>query len=295
MPIPSYFPEGGWNDENFRSPEGLRMLKHYLKITSRWRRSGIKRLTTLANKRFNKLLRDLIAQVEKDYEVRSGTRSAKNVRVTLDPVGDQNLWASAISDVLTEFNVGFSIDAAPIYEDTMTGVVKETTSILYGREAFKSELNRLRPKARNLASRVTNISQTTRTRLAREIQRSIDDGLTIPETVKRLRKRFPQIAKNRIPTIARTEIGRAADQATIDTLQREGVVTHVSVVGCQAIEPGIPTYRGIPTCNIQMVPVGDAGLLDFHPNHTGTIVPAKFREEVEPNIPADRPVIPPPS
>ena len=49
--------------------------------------SGIKRLTTLANKRFNKLLRDLIAQVEKDYEVRSGTRSAKNVRVTLDPVG----------------------------------------------------------------------------------------------------------------------------------------------------------------------------------------------------------------
>ena len=55
------------------------------------------------------------------------------------------------------------------------------------------------------------------------------------------------------------------------------MITHVSVIGCEAREPGSPQYRGESTCNIQDVPINDADKLEFHPNHTGTIVPSRFR------------------
>ena len=56
----------------------------------------------------------------------------------------------------------------------------------------------------------------------------------------------------------------------------QGGVTRA--IGCEAREAGSPTYRGESTCNIEDVPVSDADKLRFHPNHTGTMVPSKFRE-----------------
>ena len=81
---------------------------------------------------------------------------------------------------------------------------------------------------------------------------------------------------SRLTTIARTEGGRAVDEGLKETLKNSGTVSHCSVVGCMSIEPKIPTYNGIPTCNIQDVPVIDVDAVEFHINHTGLWVPSRY-------------------
>lgn len=84
---------------------------------------------------------------------------------------------------------------------------------------------------------------------------------------------------SRVLTIARTEGQRAVDEGLKEGVKQSDIVSHMSVIGCQAIEPNIPTYRGDPTCNIEDVPVEDVDLVDFHINHTGAWVASRFREE----------------
>jgi hypothetical protein len=118
------------------------------------------------------------------------------------------------------------------------------------------------------------------------IRSSIADGHTVAETAKVLEERMPKIAAARIRTIARTETMMAWTEGSIASLQQSGVVTHVSVIGCESREEGSwgrPSfqqfmYRGEGTCNIQDVPIADAHLLNFHPNHTGSVVPSRFKE-----------------
>jgi len=271
--VPSYFPPEGWNSDNFRSQAGLRLLRDLTSAQARWKQRGIR-----AYKRvWTKLFSDMMNSIERDA-MNAHRRRGGKASVTVNPMGDQALWGTAIDRALRELGIDATVQVTPIIENTTTGLQDEVTSLFYGRRPTKTEIRRLKPKSSDIAKQVTNISDTTRARLQREIQRAIDDRLTIVETVQRLRKRFPQIATNRIPTIARTEMGRAADRATIMTLQQQDVVTHVSVVGCRAIEKNSPVYKGIPTCNIQDVPIEDAGQLTFHPNHTGTIVSSRFRD-----------------
>ena len=89
---------------------------------------------------------------------------------------------------------------------------------------------------------------------------------------------LPAFNASRINTIARTETNNAWTRGSVASFQESTTLSHVSVIGCEAREPNSPQYRGESTCNVQDVPVEDAGLLDFHPNHTGTIVPSRFRE-----------------
>jgi hypothetical protein len=64
-----------------------------------------------------------------------------------------------------------------------------------------------------------------------------------------------------------------------------GTILTVSVVGCQMREPKGPVFHGESTCNIEEVSVYDMDLLEFHPNHTGTIVPAEFMPPLRPDLP----------
>jgi hypothetical protein len=297
--VPSYFPEQGWNDQTFRSSAGLRLLHDAVSIQQRHRARGIRRYTLI----WKKLFDQAFESIERDA-MNAHRRAGGKAAVTFNPIGDQSMWGAAIATALNELGINATVQVTPVIEDVTTGIQDEATSIFYGRRPTKVEIARLKPRAKDIATQVTQITGTTRARLAKEIQRAIDDRLTIVETVRRLRDKFPQIATNRIPTIARTEIGRAADRATIETMRSGGTITHCSVVGCQAIEANSPTYRGIPTCNIQDVPMNDAMTLTFHPNHTGTIVPSRFEEPKRdtrppttppPVVPPTRPpVVPPP-
>lgn len=86
------------------------------------------------------------------------------------------------------------------------------------------------------------------------------------------------IIPSRLNTIARTEGGRAIDEGMKESAKVSDILTHMSVVGCQAIEPNIPTYNGIPTCNIEDVPVQDLDMVEFHINHTGAFVASRFKD-----------------
>jgi hypothetical protein len=277
--VPRYYPPEGWNSENFKTAAGLRLLRDLTSAQSRWKNSGIRAYKRI----WKRLFENMMNSIERDAMNAHRRRGGKDAKATVNvnPMGDTALWGQAIDRALRELGIEATVSVTPVVENITTGLQDEVTSMFYGRRPSKTEIRRLKPKSGYIANQVTGISNTTRTRLQREIQRAIDDRLTIVETVSRLRKRMPQIAMNRIPTIARTEMGRAADRATIMTLQSQDIVTHISVVGCRAIEKNSPVYKGVPTCNIQDVPIEDAGQLTFHPNHTGTIVSSRFREPRE--------------
>ena len=81
---------------------------------------------------------------------------------------------------------------------------------------------------------------------------------------------------SRLTTFGRTESFIAVDEGLKAAMKISGSLTHMSVVGCRAIEPNIPTYRGTPTCNIENVPVAEVDGVQFHVNHTGAWFPSRF-------------------
>ena len=81
---------------------------------------------------------------------------------------------------------------------------------------------------------------------------------------------------SRLTTFGRTESFIAVDEGLKEAARISDSITHMSVVGCRAIEPNIPTYGGTPTCNIENVPVADVDGVQFHVNHTGAWFPSRF-------------------
>ena len=167
--------------------------------------------------------------------------------------------------------------------------MQENISILLGSRPSIQQLSALGVRSRDLASKVGRINDTTRERLNRQLRFSIENNLTVFEAIERIRDNVQSIASNRVPTIVRTEMGRAADEAVKHSMVWSGVVTHLDVVGCASIERGIPTLQGVPTCNIERVPIELEGQLEFHINHTGAIVASAFRQS-NGNIPKVRPM-----
>jgi hypothetical protein len=275
LPIPDYVPEGGWTQANFRGNRGRLLLRAWMQNRRILERRAIKDMRTDLRAAFTTLEKSLFSDMAQ-YHLRTNGK-ASGQKVVIDVEGDERAWLRAIQANLEKFNIDITVRAAGTYSRTArTGY--EAVSVQLGHSPTKQELDRISKDGLRLAQRVTGITQTTRDRLEAELFKAREDELTLPEAVKYLRKKFPQIAYNRIPTIARTEMGRLLDHATVKALKGSSMVLEVSVVGCEAIEPDSPTYKGIPTCNIQGVPVEDADKLEFHINHTGAIIASKFRE-----------------
>jgi hypothetical protein len=137
------------------------------------------------------------------------------------------------------------------------------------------------------AQQVTRVNDTTRQNIEATIRRGLESGQTIGEIAGQLVDDAAGIAQRRAITIARTEIGRAWANGAIRSMIEGGAVSHVSVIGCQSREEARwgdlsyqpYLYRGESTCNIKDVPIEDALDLEWHPNHTGTVVPSRFRGE----------------
>lgn len=279
----SRVPAGGWTDEQFRTENGRQLLIDLFNVQRFATARGVRKMAKLLNRIFKRQFDLLIDRVLE--------RQAMKAPILINPAGDEALWVSALNQVFGEFGLGGQI-TAELVEGTAqaaTGVIDDVmrgVSVNLGGGSFtREQAVRNLDKGYRIGQNITRINETTRDRIRRTIERAIwEQDLTVAETAKVLRERFPQICRNRISTIARTEMGRAADWANIKSIQESQVVTHVSVFGCEAIEPNIPTYGGVPTCNIQNVPVADAGMLDFHINHTGVIVPSKF---IDPVLPPD--------
>ena len=77
--------------------------------------------------------------------------------------------------------------------------------------------------------------------------------------------------------IARTESARALDQGNVQVYKNLGVQL-CDVIGCEdeSIMAG-QTYG----CNSTNIPLEEAELIEFHPNHKGAIVPQITKSKME--------------
>lgn len=190
---------------------------------------------------------------------------------------NEDLWVSVLNEVFEETGTKLRASVLPPVTSVAAQGYSKMNEML-GYTGHPDTSNRLAAEASNIAGRITKINEHTRELFKNTIQRAIKDGLTAPETSKLLQDKLPQYAASRMFTIARTELNHAWTLGAIESFKESGGITHISVIGCESIEPEGPLYNGIPTCNIQDVPIYDAHKLEFHPNHTGNIVPSRFND-----------------
>lgn len=128
-----------------------------------------------------------------------------------------------------------------------------------------------------LVSKVTSVPKETSERIAQVITEGLDLGLS-PQQIASgdeaigyngISGTFDEFQKSRAMLIARTESARVLDQANTAVYADMGVQV-VDVIGCEDNEI-MPGQRW--GCNSQGIPIVDAAGIEFHPNHTGTIVP----------------------
>ena len=260
------------------------MVKEWVDTERRYKRAGINKMLAILRREhqtfFNEVLRRGAAanrKAAKPTRPRFDRTKAPQT-VTVEPVGNLDAWAKVINEEAAKLDLALVAQATPVYENVASGVY-EQLSVKLGAQPPKHEIFKQQHQGKLLAQKVTGITHTTKLKMHKVIRDGIEEELTVAEMVKRLKEKFPNIASNRFPTIARTEMGNAADAGTKAALKQSKTVLEVSVIGCEAVEPGIPTYKGKPTCNIQGVPKEDVDKLEFHINHTGAIVPSKFMDD----------------
>jgi len=157
------------------------------------------------------------------------------------------------------------------------------TSFLLG-QVPKEDNDGLRHRARNLADKITEISEPVRAKFRKLLEKAAEEKLSVRDTTRRILTEMPKVGGQRALTIARTELSNAWTQGAVQSFKESTTVTRVSVIGCESREeerwqqPSYRQflYRGESTCNIQDVAVADADKLVFHPNHTGTMIPTGF-------------------
>lgn len=265
-------PADGWSAREF-ALKGRLLLTTIGRIAQLTQRKAMPHLA----RKIRSLMKWQLDDVIRRARLQFGKSTRPESIEVLFPEAHADLWLQALNEVFAEAGIEATAELVPPIQSVMAQGYSRISAMLVQPEAGSASVDIAR-QVQGIASRIVGINRTTRDMFARDIRQAIEDGLTVAETAERLRQRFSQWAPARINTIARTELQNAWTQGAVRSLQESDVVTHVSVIGCQAREPGAPTYRGQPTCNIQDVPVQDAHLLEFHLNHTGTMVPTGFRE-----------------
>lgn len=114
-----------------------------------------------------------------------------------------------------------------------------------------------------LARKITKVNDTTRDDIEKQIKDGVDAGESIGKLKKRIEYVYSKSKGYRAEMIARTESALAYDQGSLLSYHEAGV-EFVDVIGCEC--------NDYP-CNAQNIPIDEADGLDFHPNHTGAIVP----------------------
>lgn len=277
-------PEGGWTNENFVGSRADALVTDIVNVrrvaVARGIRAMAPELTKWFNSTVNEIIRNALDGWRRvlDVETRSLSECGTKAEVVINVDAHEQMWAEAIEQELAR--AGSTVQIA--VESHVTSIADEVfgkVSISLGYEPTPQDLRLHRGRIANRVKKVKRINDTTRTRLRNTIGNAIRKGEPPGAVADIIRKRMPSIASNRAMTIARTELGQSADEATLLLMTQGGVVTHISVIGCEKIERSGPHLAGIPTCNIRNVPISLEGDLQFHPNHTGAIVPAAFKRE----------------
>lgn len=266
----STIPDGGWTQEFFEGVTAETLLSDISSVINVAKLNGVKSLvsglSSLADEEFN----ELISEGYSNYSAITGSRSHE---VTSSDNLLLLVWLLALKQISAKYTMRLTLTATPIIQSVVDNVYRKVMDLL-GVVPTRSQLTIMVNRARNFAESLRQVNTTTDERLTQTISRANSSTMAGIEAL--LLSKKPYIFTSRIGVIARTEIGRAADIAVISAYRDSKSVSHVSVIGCQAVEDDSPTYNGIPTCNIQNVPIQDVERLKFHPNHTGIIIPSAF-------------------
>ena len=280
----SRVPDTGWTDRAFRTYNGRALVRDMVIAQRASIGKGIRTLAPKLQAWFDSYIEEVIRVVLARASVSYGVRAvgSKAEVIALAPGAHEALWGEAIEEVLRERNLSFVSANLGAVQSVVDSSHATTISLLGLPGTTRGARSQLQGRVRDIASRVTNINETTRGRMRSIISTGIANDLTVPQMAGNLREKFKGMSGWRTALIARTEMGQAADAGRNQGIKDSGVVTHVSVIGCITRETtGRYTMDGESTCNIHDVPVARIDELVFHPGHTGTTIPSRFRDPAE--------------
>lgn len=257
-------PKEGWNAQTF-ALHGRQLMMTIHRIARLTQRKAQPHVARTVAQNLNQFWFDVANLAEK--------RRGKSPQ-------DESLWLQAIEEVFQEHKLDLVLDLTPPIQSVMSQGYSKTSAVL-GQEAHPEQNVRIIQRSREIADRVTKIDETTRTQIRREVENAAKEGLTVPETARKIRDRAPEINHPRSVTIARTELARAWSDGSAAAYLESTTLTHVSILGCDAREPNSPQWNGQSTCGYENLPVQDLPAfleVGFHPNHGGTICPSGWRD-----------------
>lgn len=261
-------PPGGWTATTFRAHGRLLVLalSRVAKLTQR-RAAGevAKRVVAMIRRQ----VEDTIDRAERAAGVRT------TIEFSISQMED--IWLSAIEDAMRTAGLRATATLTPPIQSVMAQGYSQATTML-GQEANPDISPRVLQHSMDVARKISRVSETTRDQLKGTVERGIREGLTVPELSGQLRATMGGLSHSRSLTIARTELNNAWTKGAVAGYQESSTISHVSVIGCEAREENSPQYRGESTCNIEDVPIADADKLEFHINHTGTLIPSGFHD-----------------
>jgi HK97 family phage portal protein len=158
----------------------------------------------------------------------------------------RKFFTSASVLALNDFNSFFNADIDTTFGNQQIRLVVEKLSVRYADLTINSRREELR----------------------KILEKAVSEGLAISEIKVSIQQHFQSLIGKegwRATRIARTEASYAWDQAAGIGYKEIGV-TQIDVVGCE--ESHQPW-----DCNLCCFPLGKIDTLNFHPNHTGTVVP----------------------
>lgn len=273
-------PPGGWNAHAF-ALHGLPMIITLARVAKIIQKQAAADMARAMAKLFEDQVREIVARATR-------SKGAK-AEITLEFAQHETLWKQAIDAVLKETGTQVVSKVLPSVQSVMAQGYSKV-GILLAQDPVHDVAAHIARQARGIAEEVTRVNNTTRRIIETQVRQSIQAGQNVAETANAIQEVAPRIMGSRALTIARTELNKAWTQGAVRSFKESETLTHISVIGCEAREENSPQYRGESTCNIQDVPVGDADSLEFHINHTGNMVPSRFRSAdgtVDPD--ADRP------
>ena len=288
----SYVPAEGWKTPMMKGRNGKALANDLIKFQRQVRARSVQRISVLMGKRMRRIIQKVVTKGRKQVSERgqSGWTYGKK-----DYEQEKEIWLNTIADVMDEEDIELQDELFLEYQATAKEVAGGFSKLL-GFALLGTLVRSLIRAAKDIAKIVSRINRTTTKQLEGVVSSTLVanqapaetgdevDTLITPVTqglsvATQLEERGQNLLTSRVATISRTESTTIVNSAASSCLVESGRVLTVQVVGCEAIEPNIPEYNGVPTCNITGVPVEDADKLEFHPNHTGYIVPETFSDE----------------
>jgi hypothetical protein len=222
---------------------------------------------------------DVVKEARKIYGRSNYIRSAKADEPELPESLHIAIWESALQAASAKATLETGLELSAVHQK-VTGEVYEKTSVLLdNRPSVIAEAEVASRYKGRLAGAMSSIVTTTKKAIRKAVKDALSKRMGIRDILSWVRDKATQRVKNRLGTISRTEAVKATNAGVTLAAKHSWVATHVSVVGCQMIEPKGPLFKGIPTCNIQNVPVNAEAGLEFHINHTGFFVISGFARE----------------